>query len=257
VDFRLGLNLRESIKKISLVLSATRDLEIETEAVMIEHDGNIVLTFLLCCHFFRKDIFLDCHNCSVEYQRGGMLIYAANFLLLFFCGPILGARLVLHNDLIRRKFPLKAAVMYTPYPDLSAYIGKEKVNDVIFSCSLNRDEPVARIIDACLKLGQQGYSCRISGNTEKLDASLRSKGEKYFTNYLSKHGYLSLLASSRLMVSLTDRKDTVLFSPREGISLGLKVLANNSQANLDFYGDKIITVSTEDDLAEVIRDALR
>ena len=58
------------------------------------------------------------------------------------------------------------------------------------------------------------------------------------------------------MVCLTSRKKTLLYSPREGISLGLKVLMTSSQINKDFFGEQAIYIDSEDDLAEEVINAV-
>jgi len=130
-------------------------------------------------------------------------------------------------------------------------------NDVIFSCSLNSDEPVDRIIQTCIQLEEKGFKSKITGNFKKLPYEMQINGARFFTGYISKPSYFEILAHSKVMVCLTNRENTLLYSPREGISLGLKVIISSNSVNREFFGSKGIFISLEDDMCELIENAIQ
>ena len=49
---------------------------------------------------------------------------------------------------------------------------------------------------------------------------------------------------------------TLLYSPREGISLGLKVIMTSSQVNRDFFDEKAVYLHSEENLVQEIINAI-
>ena len=229
-----------------------KNLEISTKKVFIEHDGNFLLNFLLTLKFFKKEIYIDCHNSAVEREKGKLFRYLVNLVYLYFSKILFGVKIIVHNDSIMGSYPLESFVVTTPYPDLRQYVSEYKNNDVIFPCSLNSDEPIEAIIQTCNELQKKGYRSRITGNFKKLPKTIQNMGMPFFSGYISNESYFQLLGRSKIMVCLTNRKKTLLYSPREGIRLGLKVIVNSSQTNRDFYGKKLVYIDPEEDLTEFI-----
>ena len=153
-------------------------------------------------------------------------------------------------------YPLKSIVVHTPYPDLSRFISSEKNNDVLFSCSLNTDEPIEVIIRTCRELEKKGFTSRITGDFKKLPKKIHTMGAPFFSGFVSKESYFKLLGQSKVMVCLTSRQKTLLYSPREGISLGLTVIMTSSQVNKDFFGEKAIYVDSKENLLEEVINAI-
>jgi len=256
LDFNLGVNIKTTIPNLFKIMPRLSELKAPTNKVLIEYDGNFLLNFLLTLKFFKKDIYIDCHNCAVENEDGKFLRYCINLSYLYCSKVIFRAKIIVHNQSIMDSYPIDSVVVNTPYPELGQYISKKKNNDVLFSCSLNSDEPIEFIIRTCRKLEKQGYKAQITGDFKKLREEIQIMGAPFFTGYISKVSYFELLAHSKVMVCLTNREKTLLYSPREGISLGLKVIVNPSQVNRDFFGEKVIYVDPEDDLAEVVINAI-
>ena len=257
LDFNLNVNIRTTIPNLLKVIRRLTSLEVRTNKVLIEYDGNFLLNFILIMFFFKKDIHIDCHNCAVENEAGKLLRYFINVIYLYLTKVVFGARLIVHNPSVMRNYPIDCSVVHTPYPNLDQYICEQKNNDVLFSCSLNSDEPIGRIIQACIRLKDRGYTARVTGDFSKLPHELQIDGKPFFSGYIPKSSYFQLLANSKAMVCLTTRDQTLLYSPREGISLGLPVIINSSQVNVDFFGDKAIYVDSEDDLTEAIINAIK
>lgn len=256
VDFNLDVNIWTTLLNLLAVVKKSRSLTIKTQAVFIEYDGNIFLNFILLCASYNRDIYIDCHNCAVEREENKALRYYTNLVYLSFCRFFIKASLIVHNDAVKNAYPLTVTTVYTPYPQLEEYKAIEKRNDVVFSCSLNSDEPVELIIRLCGELAKKGFEAKISGDFTKLPPAIQEQGLPFFTGYMTKAAYLTLVAQSKVMVCLTSRDGTLLYSPREGISLGLSVIMNDSQVNRDFYGQKATYVRNEADFDEVILNAL-
>ncbi len=256
LDFNLGFNIKTTLPNFFKIISRLSELEVSTNKILLEYDGNFLLNFLLVLNFFKKDIYIDCHNSAVENEKGKLLRYFLNLIYLYFSKTIFKTKIIVHNRFIMESYPINSIIVNTPYPNLREYISVEKKNDVLFSCSFNSDEPIEEIIRTCLKLQKEGYKAQITGDFKKLSENIQKLGKPFFTGYISKESYFELLGQSKVMVCLTSRNKTLLYSPREGISLGLKVVMTSSKPNRDFFGEKAIYVDSEDDLIKAIIDAI-
>lgn len=257
IDFDLGVNVKTTITNIIRVLVHLKTVKIVTRNVVIEYDGNLILNFLLILYLLNKKIFIDCHNCAVEKEEGKRLRYIVNIIYLSIAKVLFRCKLIVHNNAVKKHYPLESFVVYTPFPDLSEFKTNVRNNDVIFSCSLNSDEPVDRIIQTCIQLEEKGFKSKITGNFKKLPYKMQINGARFFTGYISKPSYFEILAHSKVMVCLTNRENTLLYSPREGISLGLKVIISSNSVNREFFGSKGIFISLEDDMCELIENAIQ
>lgn len=257
IDFDLGINVKTTITNIFRVLAHLKTVKISTSNVVIEYDGNLILNILLILKLFNKKVFIDCHNCAVEKEAGKYLRYIVNVIYLLAAKVFFRCKLIVHNTAVKHNYPLDSCVVYTPYPDLSEFKTDEKNNDVLFSCSLNSDEPIECIIQTCMQLERKGFKAKITGNFKKLPDDIQVMGAAFFTGYISKRSYFEILAHSKVMVCLTNRENTLLYSPREGISLGLKVIISSNLVNKEFFGSKGIFMGLDDDLCELIENAIK
>lgn len=257
LELNIFVNIRTTIPNFFKIIRLLTELEVSTNKVFIEYDGNFLLNFLINLKFFRKVKYIDCHNCAVENEDGKFLRYCINLAYLLFSKLIFRAKLVVHNQSIMESYPLSSIVVNTPYPDLSQYRSDLKNNDVLFSCSLNSDEPIELIIQTCRNLKKLGYKTLITGDFKKISKKLQDMGAPFFSGYITKASYFELLSYSKVMVCLTNRKKTLLYSPREGISLGLTVIMSDNQVNRDFYGDKGIYFGLQDNLADIVINAIK
>ena len=256
LDLDLKVNIKTTAQNFFFIFSRLQNIEVSTKKVLIEYDGNFLLNFLINIKFFKKEMYLDCHNSAVENEKGKFLRYIINLVYLCFSKIIFKAKIIVHNVSIKNSYPLDSIVLHTPYPDMNRYLSKQKKNDVLFPCSLNSDEPIELIIRTCYELKKKGYKSQITGDHKKLPEKIQEKGKPFFSGYISDNSYFVLSGQSKVMVCLTNRKKTLLYSPREGISLGLKVIMTSSQANIDFYGKKAFYVDSEDDLTKFIINVL-
>lgn len=257
IDFDLGVNIKTTIQNLLNILPRLNKLQVSTKKVLIEYDGNFLLNLLLNLKFLTKDIYIDCHNSAVENEKGKSLRYYLNLTYLFSSKIIFRSKIIVHNHYIMNSYPLDSIVVITPYPELSRYRSEEKINDILFSCSLNSDEPIETIIFACRELEKKGYKAQITGDFKKLPENIQEMGAPFFSGYMAKDSYFELLGRSKVMICLTNRTKTLLYSPREGISLGLKVIMTSSQVNKDFFGEKAIYLHSEENLVQEIINAIK
>jgi len=256
IDFDLGVNVKTTIQNLLNILPRLGKLQVSTKKVLIEYDGNFLLNLLLNLKFLTKDIYIDCHNSAVENEKGKSLRYYLNLTYLFCSKIIFRSKIIVHNHYIMDSYPLESIVVITPYPELSRYRSEEKINDILFSCSLNSDEPIETIIFACRELEKKGYKAQITGDFKKLPENIQEMGAPFFSGYITNDSYFELLGRSKVMICLTNRTKTLLYSPREGISLGLKVIITSSQVNRDFFGEKAIYLHSEANLVQEIINAI-
>jgi hypothetical protein len=239
IDFVFNISLFKSIGLHPYKLINNRKFFLPVKSkVMIEYGGNIFLnTWIVIFNLKNKNnIVLDCHNSALENEKGHFLRFFFNRLYLIFLNKILRIKIVIHNDFIKPTF-IKFFVIKTPYPKFSFSDIIKKEIDVLFLCSLNADEPLDLIIDLCSDLKSKGINAKITGDFKKVENNYNP--EFFFQPYLSYDEYINVLRKSKKAVSLTYRKKTLLFAPREAIALGLKCYINDSDVNKSFYGDKV------------------
>lgn len=226
-----ALLIRQNVDRIA---------DIKRSVCWLEYTGNPFYVMRLAVRLLmnKNTVVLDCHNSALELEQGKLLKYVFNVLFLYLCAAV-NVNLVRHNSTIRI-FGLTFTTLYTPYPDFSEYAEQfendKRERDVIFLCSLNDDEPVDLIINTCRELAALGLTAKITGNPERIRHPLKSSF--FFEEYLSYEDYLREVARSKLAVSLTIRESTLLFAPREAVSLGVPCLINDSKTNREFYGSK-------------------
>lgn len=225
------------------------------EAVLIEYDGNLFLNsqiLLLLCFFKRAYVTLDCHNSAVEYQSEHRARYILNQIYLGLLFHVFRVRLIVHNKAMKTKY-LPSDVFETPYPKFDFDDEVQKEFDVIFLCSLNSDEPLDLIIDICKELQNRGAIVKITGDSSKLN--IDKSFPFFFPKYLSYDEYIAAIRKSQIAVCLTSRKNTLLFSPREAISLGVPCLVNDNNVNREFYGSKVVYASlTKNGILDMLGD---
>jgi len=211
------------------------------ENVFIEYDGNPILNLLIRVALFRKKCFgtlvLDCHNAAVEKEKGKFLKYYVNLFYIKMFG-LMNGKIIVHNSFLQKKVK-DSSLLYTPYPDLRpADPSKAKTIDILFITSFNSDEPIKEFIGVAKHFSSLGWRIKITGNYKKASDSLRAEGRDFFTGFLDYEEYLECVRDSKLCVAMTTRDETLLFSPRECIVIGVSILINDSMVNREFYEDR-------------------
>ncbi len=239
IDFVFNLPLIKTIGFLPYkIINKRKKLIPRKSEIYIEYDGNIFLNFWIVffCLIKKNKLVLDCHNSSLENQKGHFFRYFLNVFYLLILNRILNVKVLVHNNKIKPLF-IKYEVLETPYPKFNFSNVLEKTIDVLFLCSLNSDEPLDLIINLCSKLKSKGIKAKITGDYKKVEKNYDS--EFFFQPYLSYDEYINVLRKSKKAVSLTCRKKTLLFAPREAIALGLQCYINDSDVNKNFYGNKV------------------
>lgn len=216
--------------------------EIKSSEVWVEYSGNPFanIVILLILLYQRNYVKIDCHNSAIEYTKGKFSRFLISKLYLNIIRFLFPIELIVHNGEIQKK--LKGSiVVYTPYPKLPKLSKRKTQNDVLFLCSLNKDEPLILISSICAELKKMGHVVRVTGNPEK--NNYPKLDEYLFDTYPSYEQYLDELYNSRLSVCLSERNETLLYAPREAIVLGVNCLINGSQVNKDFYKRKCFYTS--------------
>lgn len=211
---------------------------IKNSECWLEYGGNPFSNIPLLLKLLKQKnkITLDCHNSAVEIEKSKLRRFIVNYFYLMALNKILGVNIIVHNRFIRLPFIAKA-IKHTPYPKLTRSKDVKKNIDILFLCSLNSDEPLDLIFSLCKRFKAQGLKVKVTGNGKKV---LQTGVEEFlFTKYLTYDKYLETLEKSKLAVCLSTRNKTLLFAPREAISLGVKCLVNDSRANRDFYNEKL------------------
>jgi len=238
IDFVFNITLFSSIGLLPYKLIKGRKNSLPTKSkIMIEYGGNIF--FNVWVIFFnlknRNDIFLDCHNSALEYENKHFFRFFFNRMYLVFLNKILRIQIVIHNEFINPLF-INFSVIKTPYPKFDFKDTLKKEIDVLFLCSLNADEPIDLIVNICTKLRLKSIKAKITGDFKKLQNNYDP--EFFFQPYLSYDEYINVLRKSKKAVSLTSRRKTLLFAPREAIALGLECYISDSEVNRNFYGEQ-------------------
>ena len=85
-----------------------------------------------------------------------------------------------------------------------------------------------------------GLNVKITGDKNKVDK--KYDHAFFFDSFLSYDEYIHAIRKSRKVVCLTTRNNTLLFSPREAISLNVKCFVTRNIANYEFYKDRVTYV---------------
>ncbi|MDC0122161.1 hypothetical protein OAH99_00500 [Planktomarina sp.] len=228
--------------------------KLKKSEIWIEYSGNLFANIYICyCLIWRKNkIFIDCHNSGIELTKGIRLRVLLSLFHLKILQSFSSIKLVVHNSAIQKKVP-GSIVVYTPYPKLPKVKKRCDINDVLFLCSLNPDEPLDLILLLCKQLKELGFVAKISGDPFKVSRDIY--GEFLFDTYLSYEEYLSELYNTKLTISLTNRFNTLLYAPREAVALGVTCLVNDSSTNKDFYKENVLYSPLDADL--LLKNALR
>ena len=244
IDFNFGLSLLQSISLKPFFLIKGKLIP-KNSNLIIEYGGNFFINFwiILFSALKKNDITIDCHNSAVENEKGHFLRFILNRIYLFILNRIFNIKIIIHNEFIT-PFALRYSVVETPYPQFNFSDVVKKDIDVLFLCSLNSDEPISFILKVCNYLKSKNLNVKITGNYDKVKSLY--KPEFFITPYPPYKEYINLIRRSKKTVSLTKRKKTLLFAPREAISLGVKCYVNNSEANRNFYTDKVDYIDIND-----------
>ncbi len=239
IDFVFNLPLIKTIGFLPYKIINERKKLIPTKSkIFIEYDGNIFLNFwiIFFCLIKKNKLVVDCHNSSLENQKGHFSRYFLNILYLIILNRILNINVLVHNNKIKPLF-IKYEIVETPYPKFNFNNVIKKTIDVLFLCSLNSDEPIEKILKICSFLKSHNLKAKITGNYNKVKDLYSS--EFFIIPYLSYEQYIDHIRQSKVTVSLTTRDKTLLFAPRESISLNVDCFVNDSQVNREFYCNKV------------------
>ena len=239
IDFVFNLPLIKTIGFLPYKIIKKRKKLIPSKSkIFIEYDGNIFLNFwiIFFCLNKKNKLVVDCHNSSLENQKGHFSRYFLNLLYLIILNRILNIDVLVHNNRIKPLF-IKYQIIETPYPKFNFNNVIKKTIDVLFLCSLNSDEPIETILKICSFLKSHNLKAKITGDYNKVK-DLHSS-EFFIIPYLSYEQYIDHIRQSKVTVSLTTRDKTLLFAPRESISLNVDCFVNDSQVNREFYCNKV------------------
>lgn len=239
IDFVFNLPLIKTVGILPYKFINERKKLIPTKSeIYIEYDGNIFLNFWIISFSLinKNKLVLDCHNSSLENQKGHFFRYFLNIFYLLILNRILNVKVLVHNNKIKPLF-IRYEILETPYPKFNFSNVLEKTIDVLFLCSLNSDEPIDEILKICSFFKRHNLKAKITGNYNKVKDLYSS--EFFIIPYLSYDQYIKHIRQSNITVSLTKRDKTLLFAPRESIALNVDCFVNNSQVNREFYGNKV------------------
>ena len=144
---------------------------------------------------------------------------------------------------------------YTPenYEIKKTYSVDKKKFNISVPCSFGEDEPIEEIIDAAAELPEVGFY--ITGNLKYAPKNILKKAPEncYFTGYLSREDYLSLLAESDVIMDLTTDDFTVLMGAFEAISLEKPLITSNWPVLIEYFNAGTVYV---DNSVEGIRNGI-
>ena len=216
-----------------------RDIQNE-RILIIEYDGNFIpILYLFWVNIIYKKrfrIFLDCHVNSYMNIKSLSFKTLTKRLIIYIFKSLLNARIVVHN---KKSLKLFKGSIYCPSPfptiDFDRNV-KRDLCDVFIISSLNKDEPVNEFVKVAKKLNSMGLKTLISGDIEKLENN-ESLDKSLFSGFLNRNEFYEYILNSKVVVAMTIRKNNLLYAPREVIQMNKMCLINDSEENIDFYGD--------------------
>ena len=241
LDIPLNENIYGSFsKKVKKeLINFYRNIQNE-KILIIEYDGNFIpILYLFWVNIIHKKgfkIFLDCHvNSYMDIKAFSFKTFAKKLIIYTFKN-LLNARIIVHN---KKSLELFKGSTYcpTPFPRIDfGSIEKRDLCDVFIISSLNKDEPIAEFIKVAKKLNSKGLKTFISGDIRKLK-NYKALDKNLFSGFLGKNEFLEYIFNSKVIVAMTIRNNNLLYAPREAIQMSKMCLINDSDENIDFYGE--------------------
>ncbi len=216
-----------------------RDIK-SKRTLIIEYDGNFIpILYLFWVNIVYKKrfiIFLDCHVNSYMNIKSFTFKAFAKKLIIYLFKNLLNARIIVHN---KKSLNLFKGSIYcpSPFPRIDSFTNEKRdLCDVFIISSLNKDEPIDEFVKVATRLNSIGIKTFISGDIKKLKNS-ETVDKSLFSGFLNKNEFYEYIFNSKIVVAMTIRKNNLLYAPREAIQMNKICLINNSEENIDFYGD--------------------
>ncbi len=129
--------------------------------------------------------------------------------------------------------------------------------NAVFVSSFADDEPLAAFFDAAARLGNVQFY--VTGDQRKCPPDLLAKkpDNVAMTGFISRDEYLSLVASTMAIITLTTRPGIMQMAAEEAICLGVPLVTTDWPVMRDsFAGGGVFTDNSADDIAGKIRRVL-
>jgi glycosyltransferase involved in cell wall biosynthesis len=132
-------------------------------------------------------------------------------------------------------------VLPDPVPNLQGR-GPQPSQDggVFLVCSYAADEPYRAVFEAARLLPRE-MVVHVSGNYGKAGVDVSQlPANVHLTGYLSEHAYVRQLASSDIVVDLTNRSDCLVCGAYEAIACGVPLVLSDTQANRALFRKGVV-----------------
>jgi glycosyltransferase involved in cell wall biosynthesis len=230
----------------------------ERPTVVFAQDPSIVLTLLLVAmkRIFKFAFVTDAHFAGVVAPGGGRIFQAA----LDFANRAADLVIVTNEDHRHQVEAIggSAMVCEDPLPDVERYLDRGISGDgrkrVFFICSYDVDEPYEATLLAARLLKTEGYDFAVSGNYRKAGIDPGNWPEVEFIGYVSAEEFYTRLATSQVVIDLTNQDNCLLCGAYEAMTLEVPLVTSNTPALRNFFKAGTVFVKHS---AEAIAEGVR
>ncbi len=131
-------------------------------------------------------------------------------------------------------------------------------HNILLISSFGKDEPIAEVLAAMRQLQQVGVNLFITGNDQKLPASLRTSAPDnvVFTGFMPEQQFVDMLFSVDSVMTLTTAEYCMLCGCYEGVAAGKPLITSDRQVLRDYFSDAIFVDNTARGIGDGIREVV-
>lgn len=232
----------------------------ERPSVVFAPNPSIVLTYLLLAmkYAFQYKFVIDAHFAGVVAPRGHRLFQGA----LDFANRRADL-VIVTNDAHKRCVEALGGTSIAcedPLPEIGRYI--EFYDDAVdrktafFICSFDVDEPYLEAFEAARLLRGDGYSFLVSGKYQKAGIDPAVWPEVMFMGFVPTRDFYEKLASSDVVIDLTNQDNCLLCGAYEAMALEKPLVTSNQPALRDYFAAGTVFVEhSAEEIAAGVRSA--
>lgn len=213
-------------------------LHLKPDCLIYEHSGLIQQSIVIVLFnlFFKRYLVIDCHTNvyqpSVKLRK--IISYFSNKSI------DISQLLIVHNEetLKLKDLHENMIVVESKVPSIETNKKSDKFSKkkIVFITRFHDDEPILEMLDTC-KLFTDDYQFYFTGNYEnKLNISdIKNHNNVILTGFISDKDYHELLSTCDVIVALTTRDFTLLYSGREAIAVQKPLVISDNDTCRNYF----------------------
>ncbi len=215
-------------------------LKKERPDVVIYQNPSIVLALCIFVYslFNKLSVIMDAHNAAIFPLEG-------RFWLLNKLCKMLVSKVdltIVTNSMIAqvvREGNGRPFVLEDPIPELDVSEGvtpsKGEDKSAAFICSWAKDEPYMEVLEAFKNLRDENIKLYVTGRPPEHITRKPIPDNVKLTGFLSDRDYIDLLASSNLIIDLTNRADCLVCGAYEAAAVGTPCIISSNLCSVETF----------------------